>query len=140
MFNNLGLLDKYYGDGIMAVFGAPRPAADDTSRAVLAARQILEQVELLNAQPGVHWPLSVSIGLATGDVVAGNIGSERRVEYTVVGSAVNLAQRLQSIAEPNQILADARTYEKVRGQVAATRRQARIKGRAGLTTVYVLHG
>ncbi|MBV8082533.1 MAG: GAF domain-containing protein [Candidatus Eremiobacteraeota bacterium] len=140
VFNNLGLLDKYYGDGIMAVFGAPRPAADDTSRAVLAARQILEQVELLNAQPGVHWPLSVSIGLATGDVVAGNIGSERRVEYTVVGSAVNLAQRLQSIAEPNQILADARTYEKVRGQVAATRRQARIKGRAGLTTVYVLHG
>ncbi|HME80663.1 MAG TPA: adenylate/guanylate cyclase domain-containing protein [Candidatus Eremiobacteraceae bacterium] len=137
---NLGLLDKYYGDGIMAVFGAPRPAADDPNRAVLAARQILEQVELLNAQPGVHWPLSVSIGLATGDVVAGNIGSERRVEYTVVGSAVNLAQRLQSIAEPNQILADARTYEKVRGQVAATRRQARIKGRAGLTTVYVLHG
>src|SRR5215469_6133301 len=137
---NAGLLDKYYGDGIMAVFGAPRPAADDTDRAVLAARQILEQVELLNAQPGVHWPLSVSIGLATGDVVAGNIGSERRLEYTVVGSAVNLAQRLQSIAEPNQILADSRTYEKVRGQVAATRRQARIKGKAGLTDVYVLHG
>ncbi len=137
---NLGLLDKYYGDGIMAVFGAPRPANDDANRAVLAARQILEQVELLNAQPGVHWPLSVSIGLATGDVVAGNIGSERRLEYTVVGSAVNLAQRLQSIAEPNQILADARTYEKVRGQIAATQRQARIKGRAGLTTVYVLHG
>jgi adenylate cyclase len=137
---NLGLLDKYYGDGIMAVFGAPRPAPDDTNRAVLAAHQILEQVELLNAQPGVHWPLSVSIGLATGDVVAGNIGSERRLEYTVVGSAVNLAQRLQSIAEPNQILADARTYEKVRDQITATRRQARIKGRAGLTTVYVLHG
>ena len=137
---NLGLLDKYYGDGVMAVFGAPRPAPDDASRAVLAAHQILEQVALLNAQPDVHWPLSVSIGLATGDVVAGNIGSERRLEYTVVGSAVNLAQRLQSIAEPNQILADARTYEKVRDQVTATRRQARIKGRAGLTTVYVLHG
>jgi adenylate cyclase len=140
VLSNLGLLDKYYGDGIMAVFGAPRPAADDANRAVLAARQILEQVELLNAQPGVSWPLSVSIGLATGDVVAGNIGSERRLEYTVVGSAVNLAQRLQSIAEPNQILADARTYEKVRDQIAATRRSARIKGRVGVTTVYVLHG
>jgi adenylate cyclase len=140
VLSNLGLLDKYYGDGIMAVFGAPRPAADDADRAVLAARQLLEQVALLNAQPGVSWPLSVSIGLATGDVVAGNIGSERRLEYTVIGSAVNLAQRLQSIAEPNQILADARTYEKVRGQVGATRRTARIKGRVGVTTVYVLHG
>ena len=140
VLSNLGLLDKYYGDGIMAVFGAPRPAADDANRAVLAARQILEQVQLLNAQPGVNWPLSVSIGLATGDVVAGNIGSERRLEYTVVGSAVNLAQRLQSIAEPNQILADARTYEKVRDQIGATRRSARIKGRVGVTAVYVLHG
>jgi len=140
VLSNLGLLDKYYGDGIMAVFGAPRPAVDDANRAVLAARQILEQVQLLNAQPGVNWPLSVSIGLATGDVVAGNIGSERRLEYTVVGSAVNLAQRLQSIAEPNQILADARTYEKVRDEIGATRRSARIKGRVGVTTVYVLHG
>jgi adenylate cyclase len=139
VFANLGLLDKYYGDGLMAVFGAPRPAADDAQRAVIAARQIMQQVERLNAQRGATWPLSVSIGLSTGDVVAGNIGSQQRLEYTVVGSAVNLAFRLQAIAEPNQILSDAPTYDKVQNQVTATRRQARIKGKVGLTPVYILH-
>jgi len=140
IFSNSGLLDKFYGDGIMAVFGAPRPSDDDAQRAVTAAQQILEQVRLLNGQAGVTWPLSVSIGLATGDVVAGHIGSERRLEYTVVGDAVNLASRLQGIAEPNQILADESTYERVKGRLTATRRMARIKGKAGLTPVYVLHG
>ena len=140
IFSNSGLLDKFYGDGIMAVFGAPRPSDDDAQRAVTAAQQILEQVQSLNAQPGVTWPLSVSIGLATGDVVAGHIGSERRLEYTVIGDAVNLASRLQAIAEPNQILSDEATYERVKGRLTATRRVARIKGKAGLTPVYVLHG
>jgi PAS domain S-box-containing protein len=139
IFSNSGLLDKFYGDGIMAVFGAPRTSDDDAIRAVTAAHQILEQVQALNA-PGTAWPLSVSIGLATGDVVAGHIGSERRLEYTVVGDAVNLASRLQGIAEPNQILADEATYERVKGRLTSTRRLARIKGKAGLTPVYVLHG
>jgi adenylate cyclase len=140
IFANAGLLDKFYGDGVMAVFGPPRPADDDARRAVLAAEQILEQVRVLNAQPGVTWPLAVSIGLATGDVVAGHIGSERRLEYTVIGDAVNLASRLQQIAQPNQILADERTYERVRERIAATKRLARIKGKEGLTPVYVIHG
>jgi adenylate cyclase len=140
IFANSGLLDKFYGDGIMAVFGAPRPSDDDALRAVTAARQILAQVHALNAQPGVTWPLSVSVGLATGEVVAGHIGSERRLEYTVVGNAVNLASRLQALAEPNQILADEATYERVKGRLTATRRLASIKGKAGHTPVYVLHG
>jgi len=140
IFANNGLLDKFYGDGIMAVFGAPIPAEDDARRAVTAARQILEQVHLLNAQPGVTWPLSVSIGLATGDVVAGHIGSERRLEYTVIGDAVNLASRLQAIAEPNQILADEGTFNKIKGLLTTTRRMARIKGKAAPISVYELHG
>lgn len=140
IFANSGLLDKFYGDGIMAVFGAPLPADDDARRAVTAAHQILQQVHALNAQPGALWPLSVSIGLATGDVVAGHIGSERRLEYTVVGDAVNLAQRLQGIAEPNQVLADEATYACVKGRLTATRRMASLKGKAGLIPVYVLHG
>lgn len=140
IFSNLGLLDKFYGDGIMAVFGAPRPSADDAVRATVAARQILEQVNRLNGRPDVTWPLSVSIGLATGEVVAGHIGSEQRLEYTVIGNAVNLASRLQNMAEPNQILADEATYDKVKDQLTATRRLARIRGKAALTPVYVLHG
>ena len=140
VFSNSGLLDKFYGDGIMAVFGAPRPSDDDAVRAVIAAQQILRQVQSLNGQPGVTWPLSVSVGLATGDIVAGHIGSQRRLEYTVIGDAVNLASRLQGIAEPNQILADEATYERVKDRLTATRRMARIKGKAGLTPVYVLHG
>jgi len=140
IFANNGLLDKFYGDGIMAVFGAPRPSDDDARRAVTAAHQILQQVQALNAQPGALWPLSVSIGLATGDVVAGHIGSERRLEYTVIGDAVNLASRLQAIAEPNQVLADEATYACVEGRLTATRRMASLKGKAALTPVYVLHG
>ena len=140
IFANSGLLDKFYGDGIMAVFGAPRPGDDDAIRAVRAAQQILAQVHAQNAQPGVTWPLSVSVGLATGEVVAGHIGSERRLEYTVIGASVNLASRLQALAEPNQILADEATYERVKDRLTATRRMASIKGKAGHTPVYVLHG
>ncbi len=139
VFANAGLLDKFYGDGVMAVFGPPRPSLDDALRAALTAGQILDQVRALNEQPHVSWPLAVSVGLATGDVVAGHIGSERRLEYTVIGDAVNLASRLQQIAQPNQILADERTYESLGGRFAATRRLARIKGKAGLTPVYVIH-
>lgn len=139
IFANSGLLDKFFGDGVMAVFGAPRPSEDDARRAVDAARQILEQAQRITVEPRISWPLAVSVGLATGDVVAGHIGSERRLEYTVIGDAVNLAARLQAIAEPNQIVADERTYELVKGRVAATRRMARIKGQARLMTVYVLH-
>ncbi len=139
IFSNNGLLDKFYGDGIMAVFGAPRQAEDDARRAVTAAREILEQVQLLNSQPGAPRPLSVSIGLATGEVVAGHIGSEQRLEYTVIGDAVNLASRLQAIAEPNQILADEATYRRVSGLFTSTRRMARIKGKASPISVYELH-
>jgi len=140
IFANGGLLDKFYGDGVMAVFGAPKPGEDDALRAAQAATQILEQVRLLNAAAGVVWPLSVSIGLATGDVVAGHIGSERRLEYTVIGDAVNMASRLQAMAEPNQILADARTYESIEDSLYATSHFSRVRGKAGLTRVYVVHG
>ena len=140
VFANGGLLDKFYGDGVMAVFGAPRASDEDAIHAALTAVQILEQMQQLNANPGVAGPLSISVGLATGDVVAGHIGSERRLEYTVIGDAVNLASRLQAIAQPNQILCDERTYERIKGRLSATRRMARIKGKAGLTPVYAIVG
>jgi len=119
---------------------APVDALMLAARAVRAALQMIEQVKMLNLATGAVRPLSISIGLATGEIVAGHIGTQRRLEYTVIGDAVNLAARLEGLAEPNEILVDERTYEKIRGAVAATRRLVRIKGKSDSSAVYVLHG
>jgi len=136
VFANGGLLDKFYGDGIMAVYGAPRSADDDAVRAVTSAKQMLEQVVQLNASRPAPWPLSIGVGLATGLVVAGHIGSERRLEYTVIGDAVNVASRLQAAAQADEILIDEATYDRVTDRFKTSRRMIRIKGKAGLTPVY----
>ncbi len=93
-----GVVDKYIGDAIMAVFGAPVPRPDDPINAVIAAvrmRQGLAKLNVSLAARGLQ-TLRTGIGIHTGEVVAGNIGSERRMEYTVIGDAVNLASRLES--------------------------------------------
>ncbi|MCC6489201.1 MAG: GAF domain-containing protein [Candidatus Hydrogenedentes bacterium] len=122
IFDNQGTLDKYIGDEIMAVFGSPLSTDDDALRAVKAALAIQARNAELNverAQDGR--PLfDLGIGVATGEAVAGYIGSPERMEFTVVGDKVNTARRLCSLAEPGQVIASEETYQAVKGKVTAT--------------------
>jgi len=136
VFKHDGLLDKFYGDGLMAVFGPPRVHEDDAARALHVAVELHKAV--LELEPVIKEPLRISVGLATGDVVAGHIGSTRRMDYTVIGDAVNLASRLQSAAPPSTTYCDETTYLRSGLNLPAERLQAKIKGRDDLVTVYRL--
>ena len=137
IFDHDGLLDKFYGDGLMAVFGPPLVRSDDATRAVNAAIKLHETVTLL--RPRLDYPLQISVGLATGDVVAGHFGSTLRMDYTVIGDAVNLASGLQSAAPPGAIYCDEETIASA-GHVSRPlhRLAARIKGRNELVTAYAI--
>jgi adenylate cyclase len=90
-----GIVNKFLGDGFLALFGAPFEAEDPAHRAVAAAREMLVAMERINR--GSSWPLRIGIGIHFGEVVAGNIGSPRRKEYTVIGDTVNFASRLEAL-------------------------------------------
>jgi len=106
-----GMIDKFQGDAVMVVFGAPEPTSDHAERALLCAIAMQARQTELNAEGwGSDVPeLGVGIGVNTGLVIAGTVGGGGRLEYTVVGDAVNIAQRLQSEAEGGEIVAAAST-------------------------------
>jgi adenylate cyclase len=90
-----GIVNKFLGDGFLALFGAPFEAAEAPHHAVAAAREMLLAMDDINK--GASWPLRIGIGIHFGEVVAGNIGSPRRKEYTVIGDTVNFASRLEAL-------------------------------------------
>jgi adenylate cyclase len=90
-----GIVNKFLGDGFLALFGAPLEAPEAAQQAVSAAREMLVAMERINAASS--WQLRVGIGIHFGEVVAGNIGSPRRKEYTVMGDTVNFAARLEQL-------------------------------------------
>ena len=90
-----GIVNKFLGDGFLALFGAPFESEDSAHRAVAAAREMLAANESFNQ--ATSWPLRIGIGIHFGEVVAGNIGSPRRKEYTVIGDTVNFASRLEAL-------------------------------------------
>src|ERR1700676_177936 len=90
-----GIVNKFLGDGFLALFGAPFESEDSAHRAVAAAREMLAANESFNQV--TSWPLRIGIGIHFGEVVAGNIGSPRRKEYTVIGDTVNFASRLEAL-------------------------------------------
>ncbi len=97
IFANHGILDKYIGDAIMALFGAPFPGPEDSDNALKTACGMIRRLEPLNKKriaKGTYL-IDIGIGIATGEVIAGNIGSPKRMDYTVIGDRVNLASRLE---------------------------------------------
>jgi class 3 adenylate cyclase/HAMP domain-containing protein len=121
VFRHGGTLDKYVGDGILSFFGDPIPFEDHAERAVAAALEMRAQLRGLRTRwlERLHEELNVGIGISTGYVTVGNIGSDTRTEYTVIGNHVNLASGLAETAAANQILASERTLAAVRGRVEA---------------------
>jgi class 3 adenylate cyclase len=106
-----GVVDKFIGDSIMALFGAPKSYGDDTLNAVRCAQQMMAERAKLNETSRYH--LQMGIGLATGQVLAGNMGSADRSNYTVLGERVNLAARLCSVAGRGEIVIGPTTREQL---------------------------
>lgn len=101
VFSNDGLLDKYIGDAVMAVFGAPIDQPDHASRACKTALEMIRNLEILNEEwqkRGIP-KIKIGVGISSGPMVVGNMGSERRFDYTVMGDTVNLGSRLESITK-----------------------------------------
>ena len=121
IFEMEGTLDKYIGDEIMAVFGSPLSTDDDAFRAVKAALAIQAKNDELNVgrKKTGRPAFELGIGVATGEAIAGYIGSPDRMEFTVVGDKVNTSRRLCSLAEPGQVIVSDATYALIETRVRA---------------------
>ncbi len=106
IFDNKGSLDKYIGDAIVAVFGSLIPVGNSALQAVRAAREMIQRLPALNAkwQEECSFSMDIGIGVNTGDVFLGNIGSPERMEFTVIGDTVNVASRFSGLANGGEIL------------------------------------
>jgi len=143
--NNRGNVNKYIGDAVLGVFeeGPKISGYNDADKAVTAALDIQSRFDVLlskwEEKIGHNPGIGLGIGLAKGRVVAGTIGSEERMEYTVIGDAVNFASRLCSIAGPGQVIIETVVYEKSREFVEAEKQDpVSIKGKTGLHDVYLV--
>jgi adenylate cyclase len=132
-----GAINKYIGDGIMAMFGAPTKLQNSGLSAVLSAREMIRRLEEFNAARDTS--LRIGIGVHTGEAVVGNIGSENRTEYTVIGDSVNLASRIESLTKlyGEVILVSASTAESLPDDFCTrTIDKVRVKGKRIPVTIY----
>jgi len=137
-----GIVDKYEGDAVMAHFNSPLlEEPQHALQAVRAAWAIKQVIEDYHQRVPPEYRLQLGIGINTGEVVAGNIGAEDHMEYTLIGDAVNLAKRLQENAKPGQILLGQSTYLLVKDYVQANALETiRVKGRVAAEQVYEVTG
>jgi class 3 adenylate cyclase len=133
------VIDEILGDGILAFFGAPEPMEDHAVRAVACALQMqaaMDEINFLNEAEGLPH-LEMGIGLDTGQVVVGNIGSELRAKYSVVGAHVNLTSRIESYAVGGQVLISPNTYKQVKDFIGVGGVvQGEMKGIPGAITLH----
>jgi class 3 adenylate cyclase len=139
-----GSIDKFIGDAVMAVFGDPgKPAPDDALRSVRAAIAMVQRRDVLNEERvrrGLD-PILIGVGIESGPIVMGNIGSPRRLTFTVVGDAVNSASRLEGLTKTMgcPILIGSSTYSRLDGSIATrSLGEVEVKGRAGKIAVYAV--
>jgi adenylate cyclase len=115
VFKQRGTLDKYTGDGMMVLFGAPLEQPDHAERAVRAALGMQRAAaEVIRQRGDAQWKMDYGIAIATGPAVVGHIGSKRRLDYTAIGDTVNLAARLEGVAPPATILVNRACYEAIK--------------------------
>ncbi len=138
-----GMVDKLMGDSVMALFGAPISLGDEPLRAIQCALQMQHEGTLFNqAQKEKGLPeLPMGIGINTGTVVAGNIGSSTKMEYTVIGDEVNIAARMQGVARPGEVLISEKTYQMVADNVRVSALEPiTFKGKNTVVAVYRVDG
>ena len=130
--NHLGTLDKYIGDAIMAFWGAPLPHKKHALLACSAAVEMMNELNIFNKETRLKRPLNIGIGINTAGMLVGNMGSEVRMDYTLIGDGVNLGSRLESINKyykTNIIISEA-TYEQVKSNVIVRELDlVRVKGK-----------
>lgn len=141
VFRHGGTVDKFVGDCIMAVWGAPVEQEDHAQRALAAAEDMMRFLETANESFRERYGLTLELGIGinSGEVLVGNIGSDKRMEYTVIGDVVNVAARLEALARPNQVLlADATQELANEGFEIQYLGEKAVTGRKAMTKVYEL--
>jgi adenylate cyclase len=142
VFELEGTLDKFRGDGMMAFFGAPLAMPDHAERAIEAALRMQEALAALNAAREGFRPIQMRIGVNSGNVVVGDIGSPQRKDYTVIGDVVNIASRLESsVAKPGQVIIGETTWSAAKHAFRCDPlEEVRLKGRQKTVRPYWVRG
>ncbi|HET9988451.1 MAG TPA: adenylate/guanylate cyclase domain-containing protein, partial [Kofleriaceae bacterium] len=143
LFKYTGTLDKFVGDEIIGLFGAPIALDDAPFKAVACALAMLQALEEFNRTRAAEnqSPIRIGIGINTGNVITGSIGSTRALQYTAIGDAMNVASRLVNVAASGEIIVSESTYRAVAGRVEATALPpVKVKGKAEELKVFRVTG